>query len=110
MSDIFCFNDTAPTEIYTLSLRDALPSCGGRSPGRPRLQRGGEPRAAGEGERRGDDAEHLLPEQVAAEPARPDDERSEEHTSELPSRQYIVCRLLLEKKTEGAPSTRTDLQ
>src|SRR3712207_7920647 len=36
------------------------------------------------------------------------DERSEEHTSELPSRQYLVCRLLLEKKkNEAAKTTRT---
>src|SRR3712207_7339239 len=33
--------------------------------------------------------------------------RSEEHTSELQSRQYLVCRLLLEKKKDSAPSTRT---
>src|SRR3712207_7443163 len=35
---------------------------------------------------------------VADPPARPGDDRSEEHTSELQSRQYLVCRLLLEKK------------
>src|SRR6266571_4851476 len=71
--DVFFFNDTATTEIYTLSLHDALPifpldgqhrdgSVGGH---RPRLQRV---------------------------------ERSEEHTSELQSHVNLVCRLLLEKK------------
>src|SRR3712207_9075305 len=69
---IFFFNDTATTEIYTLSLHDALPiSAGSGSDDRVhrRLHHG---------------AKGL--------------ERSEEHTSELQSRQYLVCRLLLEKK------------
>src|SRR6185436_13870554 len=68
----FFFNDTATTEIYTLSLHDALPiwsGWGGRGPGRspscgPRARRW----------------------------------RSEEHTSELQSPDHLVCRLLLEKK------------
>src|SRR5947209_9925036 len=73
----FFFNDAAPTEIYTLSLHDALPilpsastrasssltrSCSGPMPSMGLMA------------------------------------RSEEHTSELQSRQYLVCRLLLEKK------------
>src|SRR5258707_8191269 len=67
----FFFNDTATTEIYTLSLHDALPIF--RSP------------------------------YPVSEPAEITDgywpvARSEEHTSELLSRQYLVCRLLLEKK------------
>src|ERR1035437_11201291 len=66
----FFFNDTATTEIYTLSLHDALPiSCPRKSPHRQRY--------------------------IAAANAA---HRSEEHTSELQSRQYLVCRLLLEKK------------
>src|SRR2546428_8093296 len=71
----FFFNDTATTEIYTLSLHDALPICWRRSVVRDRpiscdsLNR---PRSS----RR----------------------RSEEHTSELQSRSDLVCRLLLEKK------------
>src|SRR3712207_9053071 len=83
----FFFNDTATTEIYTLSLHDALPISGavggaGRGTDRPRHLRGvGGGRvdggAAGDRRRRN---------------------RSEEHTSELQSRQYLVCRLLLEKK------------
>src|SRR3712207_9381758 len=96
----FFFNDTATTEIYTLSLHDALPiflrpegpfaAPAYRPPDAHRREvrartrhpprRARRPRGAGA-------------EQV--EPARP---RSEEHTSELQSRQYLVCRLLLEKK------------
>src|SRR3712207_7301910 len=95
--DVFFFNDTATTEIYTLSLHDALPissprvhlallpdaprSCsapvrarGAAAPGQPRRSR---------------------PAPATAPPPRA---RSEEHTSELQSRQYLVCRLLLEKK------------
>src|SRR5947209_20608770 len=69
----FFFNDTATTEIYTLSLHDALPISTSPEPLLPE-----ERRQAGL---------HLLPRS-----------RSEEHTSELQSRQYLVCRLLLEKK------------
>src|SRR3989442_7367022 len=90
----FFFNDTATTEIYTLSLHDALPisrrerrrslrpACRGACPApggparRPRRAHG---RRAG----RADDG---VP------------RRSEEHTSELQSRPHLVCRLLLEKK------------
>src|SRR3712207_8121792 len=97
----FFFNDTATTEIYTLSLHDALPISaaelllghrhellhGGREDaGRPPAL--GE---AGQGGRR-----HQPQVAVAAHPLA--DLRSEEHTSELQSRQYLVCRLLLEKK------------
>src|SRR5712664_5006511 len=77
----FFFNDTATTEIYTLSLHDALPICA-------RLPPCACP-CAGRTE--------LPP-------------RSEEHTSELQSRSELVCRLLLEKKkqkkTKQAPSTK----
>src|SRR3712207_9005432 len=91
MRCFFFFNDTATTEIYTLSLHDALPIFGPAA--RPDLVAG---RAAGRhlhggggGCRRGDRTvrvEHRCC------------RRSEEHTSELQSRQYLVCRLLLEKK------------
>src|ERR1041385_6354003 len=70
----FFFNDTATTEIYTLSLHDALPIS-------PRAEEHGDASGLHAGEpgfRRGD--------------------RSEEHTSELQSRLHLVCRLLLEKK------------
>src|SRR3712207_9293724 len=83
---VFFFNDTATTEIYTLSLHDALP-ISERRQGEPRRRDAG----AGEGRpyaRR----PHLRAHQGRGDP------RSEEHTSELQSRQYLVCRLLLEKK------------
>src|SRR6266436_9627818 len=78
----FFFNDTATTEIYTLSLHDALPIWPGSAPGcgcwmwaaalaRSRLNWSGGPART----------------------------RSEEHTSELQSRLHLVCRLLLGKKT-----------
>src|SRR2546430_6541654 len=87
----FFFNDTATTEIYTLSLHDALPICfdaihrgGGFAAGR---RRQAEPRYArwrihSRKQRRGKN--HRA--------------RSEEHTSELQSQSNLVCRLLLEKK------------
>src|SRR2546425_7942339 len=78
----FFFNDTATTEIYTLSLHDALPiwrwrrrsARGDPAPPHPRSPPGCSPSVAA-GAR-----------------------RSEEHTSELQSLAYLVCRLLLEKK------------
>src|SRR5258707_8736745 len=84
----FFFNDTATTEIYTLSLHDALPissedGLGGVGPDSPEsalhVQKLGDVRG--------------LPSAVG---------RSEEHTSELQSRQYLVCRLLLEKKKKAS--------
>src|SRR3712207_9277985 len=87
----FFFNDTATTEIYTLSLHDALPICSRRRARRPprRSRRTAPPSGAAGSPGRG-----------ARPPgrARPSSPRSEEHTSELQSRQYLVCRLLLEKK------------
>src|SRR6266853_6385069 len=71
----FFFNDTATTEIYTLSLHDALPISS-----RPRT---------------------ALPSCSSRNPRRYrplDGTRSEEHTSELQSQSNLVCRLLLEKK------------
>src|SRR3712207_7705498 len=101
----FFFNDTATTEIYTLSLHDALPiySVSASSPRslisatiasagpvtRASVQSGRagsrtpQPRGGGGG------GATRLPQARG---------RSEEHTSELQSRQYLVCRLLLEKK------------
>src|SRR2546422_6961194 len=82
----FFFNDTATTEIYTLSLHDALPIS--------QRQRN-----------RFDDVEL----QVAKPTHRLEDrfergDRSEEHTSELQSRLHLVCRLLLEKKKKNVSS------
>src|SRR5476651_2910337 len=66
----FFFNDTATTEIYTLSLHDALPISSRDGLSWP----------------------------AERHPWTTCGSRSEEHTSELQSRQYLVCRLLLEKK------------
>src|SRR2546425_9316604 len=74
-SSFFFFNDTATTEIYTLSLHDALPIYSSRASaslsGRRRTRASSRPESG---------------------------RRSEEHTSELQSLAYLVCRLLLEKK------------
>src|SRR3712207_7793259 len=90
MRHCFFFNDTATTEIYTLSLHDALPifdGCGaqldrGAARGVPHCHLGRRGTGAG----------------AVGVPRREAVVRSEEHTSELQSRQYLVCRLLLEKK------------
>src|SRR5215208_8399156 len=78
----FFFNDTATTEIYTLSLHDALPisrPCASRksAPGSPLTSTGRNDTPGA---------------------------RSEEHTSELQSRGHLVCRLLLEKKKKQITS------
>src|SRR3712207_7923094 len=88
----FFFKDTATTEIYTLSLHDALPICGLGGPVRrdPRARGRASARRPGARARRHLRSPGDLRGRVAA--------RSEEHTSELQSRQYLVCRLLLEKK------------
>src|SRR2546422_2755433 len=89
MSFFFFFNDTATTEIYTLSLHDALPICS-------------EQIGAGAHYRNRSLPEQSIPKQVSGRwldclnAHRID--RSEEHTSELQSRLHLVCRLLLEKK------------
>src|SRR5437773_7716297 len=71
----FFFNNTAPTEIYTLSLHDALPICG------VELKASASPEEF---------TGHIR--------AEFEKKRSEEHTSELQSHHDLVCRLLLEKK------------
>src|SRR2546430_15487454 len=78
----FFFNDTATTEIYTLSLHDALPICVSRAvcfffPWR---------------------VTSLTVLRLTARSASSIEARSEEHTSELQSQSNLVCRLLLEKK------------
>src|SRR5690606_41853727 len=99
------FKHTSATETYTLSLHDALPispvlEARGRScylPGGVRTDRG----------RLGEEVECLLARGDALAAATPlveqfpaalGEGRSEEHTSELQSRENLVCRLLLEKK------------
>src|SRR2546426_10283115 len=93
----FFFNDTATTEIYTLSLHDALPIYRGADRlgedvrGVPRRDRfAGAPGARGSPPGRDAGGLHLAP-------------RSEEHTSELQSPCNLVCRLLLEKKKVVTP-------
>src|SRR5262249_61297680 len=82
----FFFNDTAPTEIYTLSLHDALPISA--------------------------EVRTSLQDFCAVKTGRPSfwpSARSEEHTSELQSLTNLVCRLLLEKKKKlnaEAPTSR----
>src|SRR6266498_3144733 len=86
----FFFNDTATTEIYTLSLHDALPICMTA----PRRR-----------------SEPALPTTSRGRPSRRTTIglRSEEHTSELQSRPHLVCRLLLEKKNSSSqPTPRVD--
>src|SRR3712207_7037734 len=123
MSDLFFFNDTATTEIYTLSLHDALPIWSGDGRRRRLLDHG-----AGEGQ---DDGVVLLGRSGregsggrgrAGGPAVQDRgggrtgggggggggdgagaPRSGEQTSALQSRQYLVCRPPLEKKTRLRP-------
>src|SRR3712207_7690746 len=105
---LFFFNDTATTEIYTLSLHDALPISA--VAGDARLRRDADDAGAGVEdvavEQRLRDVQLRL--QVHGHDRVP--ARSEEHTSELQSRQYIVCRLLLEKKKINKPThTQTKL-
>src|SRR2546430_11050880 len=88
-SVFFFFNDTATTEIYTLSLHDALPICDGGAG------------FAGDGRKPHAGAS------IEAQPAplMSPTGRSEEHTSELQSQSNLVCRLLLEKKKRKERST-----
>src|SRR3712207_7811709 len=96
--DVFFFNDTATTEIYTLSLHDALPISGGVDAVRRRDPQSLLDLGQQVGQRGVDLPVHprLDVEQEIGDPRCL--VRSEEHTSELQSRQYLVCRLLLEKK------------
>src|SRR2546423_3368234 len=79
----FFFNDTATTEIYTLSLHDALP-----------ISRTSSPWLRSSVRARACSWRSSIP-------------RSEEHTSELQSLAYLVCRLLLEKKKKISSPSRT---
>src|SRR3712207_7338556 len=86
----FFFNDTATTEIYTLSLHDALPISSGWA-------------TRSEGSSTSTPTSSARPRTCtvicrSSGPLLECGQRSEEHTSELQSRQYLVCRLLLEKK------------
>src|SRR2546429_7230484 len=79
----FFFNDTATTEIYTLSLHDALPILAAFIPSRAPFF-----------------ARFCLSVGLHCGPTFAARNRSEEHTSELQSRLHLVCRLLLEKKKQ----------
>src|SRR3712207_8086507 len=96
---VFFFNDTATTEIYTLSLHDALPIFDMARQLIDSLSSEWQPDKYHDTYR-----ERVLElieqkaqgKEIAVQPV-----RSEEHTSELQSRQYLVCRLLLEKKKKN---------
>src|SRR2546425_8573293 len=86
----FFFNDTATTEIYTLSLHDALPIYEPQVPPPPQGLQAWAPHNGTVDDQRG------VRLNWCPVPA----PRSEEHTSELQSLAYLVCRLLLEKKNK----------
>src|SRR3712207_8778887 len=92
----FFFNDTATTEIYTLSLHDALPISLELLVEPPDLLLS--PPTLGDVPVVEHDAPHGGIFQQVVGSSFQMAPRSEEHTSELQSRQYLVCRLLLEKK------------
>src|SRR5205823_12897207 len=100
--NLFIFNDTSTSEIYTLSLHDALPIC------RLSTESLYLEIAALRAFYRFAENEKLLPQNIAENLSLPryfvagafHFRRSEEHTSELQSLAYLVCRLLLEKKKQ----------
>src|SRR5258708_12981939 len=99
MRSFFFFNDTATTEIYTLSLHDALPIS--TSPVRQGAlgYRAGIARPI-QDLRGSCQSESFGRDSVCRQPL-----RSEEHTSELQSPDHLVCRLLLEKKKKLPATT-----
>src|SRR2546429_3153849 len=99
LSFFFFFNDTATTEIYTLSLHDALPIFHYELTNRVnRLSC-----AIDEGRSLGIGFQEQASNRLQAAAVK----RSEEHTSELQSRLHLVCRLLLEKKKTNCSYTTT---
>src|SRR2546430_8148192 len=95
----FFFNDTATTEIYTLSLHDALPIYSGSTKSTSTLSATRSRRSTALSDATGAAtmtaaASRFFAERTAASV------RSEEHTSELQSQSNLVCRLLLEKKKQ----------
>src|SRR3712207_7545079 len=104
---VFFFNDTATTEIYTLSLHDALPILVGSdfSEGMLDIARLKAPALTWEWGNAlelpyEDDSFDAATVGFGARNFSDLDRDRKEHTSELQSRQYLVCRLLLEKKTD----------
>src|SRR3712207_7710362 len=102
MRHVFFFNDTATTEIYTLSLHDALPISTMTISPFMKLLRSLTMKAANSASSAGLPMRPAAAQNLCISMRR----RSEEHTSELQSRQYLVCRLLLEKKKNN---TSTDI-
>src|SRR5688572_32604755 len=92
----FFFDDTSPTEIYTLSLHDALPISRRRS--RNGCSRSGSKQAGSSWGRSSTSCGPRTSQPAGARAAAKVSRRSEEHTSELQSQSNLVCRLLLEKK------------
>src|SRR2546430_8234689 len=95
----FFFNDTATTEIYTLSLHDALPIFIDVAHDCPAQHH---PGAAAERLEGASENQHRQRPGKNAQ-------RSEEHTSELQSQSNLVCRLLLEKKIHTSPPPHREL-
>src|SRR5690606_41329716 len=102
----FFFNDTATTEIYTLSLHDALPISEGKIAIGPPIEDGfyydfDLPRALTPDDL--SDIEERMRKIIKGKHnfVYREVSRSEEHTSELQSRENLVCRLLLEKKKKN---------
>src|SRR5256885_13093866 len=102
-ASFFFFNDTATTEIYTLSLHDALPICWSRFRALPSTGT-----SIGLSSTRCWTAGFWPSPSCTTRSARrsAEVERSEEHTSELQSPCNLVCRLLLEKKNNEDTSDR----
>src|SRR5947207_9737409 len=96
----FFFNDTATTEIYTLSLHDALPIS--VFPFR------GSVRQSAQGCQASRYRSSRIARRYSAFRRRAEYRRSEEHTSELQSHSDLVCRLLLEKKKKKTCTTKTN--
>src|SRR3712207_8369871 len=105
---VFFFNDTATTEIYTLSLHDALPISDHVAGHERRRHRPRQDRVRPEPGQARLHVRRLAAARLLVRPGRRAG-RSEEHTSELQSRQYLVCRLLLEKKKTTSHKTYTHI-
>src|SRR5947208_5263577 len=103
---LFFFNDTATTEIYTLSLHDALPIWLKELADCDWLDLDDQEDFDRWGASIDAQIEELEKRLVKANVSAPG-LRSEEHTSELQSPDHLVCRLLLEKKKENRMRTRT---
>src|SRR3712207_9272005 len=97
----FFFNDTATTEIYTLSLHDALPISRRLATSRYQPRRSSTRPSRSCSRTRSSVPPSARSASCPTVPCRLSSRRSEEHTSELQSRQYLVCRLLLEKKKKN---------